>query len=77
MSNAALAAKKKEIPKLTISSSLPSLAYTEMRIIMARFIYNFEWTLVEDPVTQKWPDSQNIWLLWDKPELKIRLKLRA
>ncbi|KAJ4415379.1 hypothetical protein N0V82_007374 [Gnomoniopsis sp. IMI 355080] len=54
-----------------------NLAYTEMRIIMSRLIWNFEWTLVDDGVSPTWADNQDIHLLWHKPALNIKLKERV
>lgn len=51
-----------------------SLAYVEMRIILARMVFNFDMEL--DQPEKDWMD-QRIFFLWDKPELMIKLKPRA
>ncbi|MCJ1282685.1 hypothetical protein MMC26_002010 [Xylographa opegraphella] len=50
-----------------------NLAYAEMRSIMARMLWNFDMQLCED--SEGWND-QRIFILWDKPELHIRLSAR-
>ncbi|PYI24805.1 cytochrome P450 [Aspergillus violaceofuscus CBS 115571] len=50
-----------------------NLAYVEMRIILARMIFNFDMEL-EDPESD-WLD-QECHLLWDKSALMVRLKPR-
>ncbi|CRL23879.1 Cytochrome P450 [Penicillium camemberti] len=51
-----------------------NLAYVEMRIILARIVFNFDMEL--DQPEKDWMD-QRIFFLWDKPELMIKLKPRA
>jgi hypothetical protein len=48
-----------------------SLAYAELRLILARIIYNFD--LVLDPRSENWTERNEIFLLWKKPDLYIRL----
>lgn len=48
-----------------------SLAYSEMRLILAKFLWNFDMTLEESSKT--WLDNQLEYALWVKPELNIRL----
>lgn len=50
-----------------------SLAYVEMRIILARMIFNFDMEL--DQPGQDWVD-QDCFVLWGKPKLMIKLKPR-
>lgn len=49
-----------------------NLAYIEMRLIMAKLLYNFDLELTEE--CQDWVDKQMIWTTWDKPPLMVRLK---
>ncbi|KAM6529442.1 hypothetical protein FALCPG4_007578 [Fusarium falciforme] len=47
------------------------LAYAEMRLILARIIWNFD--LEIDPRSEGWIDRNEIYLLWEKPDLYVRL----
>lgn len=51
-----------------------SLAYIEMRMILVRMVFNFDMEL--DQPEKDWMDQQ-VFFLWDKPELMIKLKSRA
>lgn len=51
-----------------------SLAYAEVRTILARMIWNFEMELCEE--SRGWAE-QKIYFLWDKPSLKVVLKPRV
>jgi hypothetical protein len=51
-----------------------SLAYVEMRIILARMIFNFDMEL--DPVSNDWM-NQDAFILWEKPELMVKLTPRT
>jgi hypothetical protein len=51
-----------------------SLAYVEMRIILARMVFNFDMEL--DQPEQNWMD-QECFVLWNKPKLMVKLKPRA
>ncbi|KAI2781641.1 putative cytochrome P450 [Daldinia loculata] len=48
-----------------------NLAYAEMRLILARIIYNFDMTIAND--SRNWL-NQRVYTLWDKPALNIHLK---
>lgn len=48
-----------------------SLAYAEMRLILARLIYNFDLKLADD--SAGWMERQNIFFLWNKPPLHVFL----
>lgn len=50
-----------------------SLAYVEMRIILARMIFNFDMELAEPE--KDWLD-QDAFVLWDKPALNVKLTPR-
>jgi len=49
------------------------LAYTEMRLILARVLWNFDLELCEE--STKW-DEQRSFALWEKPPLWCHLKVR-
>lgn len=51
-----------------------NLAYNEMRLILARVLWNFDLELCEE--SQKW-NHQKIFLLWEKPALMCRLRVRS
>lgn len=48
-----------------------SLAYVEMRVILARIIWNFDLSLAEE--SQDWLDRQKVYILWDKGPLIVNL----
>lgn len=50
-----------------------SLAYYEMRVILARFLYNFDLELCSR--NENWI-QQKCWMIWEKGPLKIRINLR-
>jgi len=50
-----------------------NLAYTEMRILLARLLFNFD--IEATPQIEGWMD-QRIWFLWDKKPLLIKLRAR-
>ena len=50
-----------------------SLAYSEMRSIVARMLWHFEMELCEE--SRRWAD-QKVYILWDKPPLKVKLSKR-
>lgn len=52
-----------------------SLAYIEMRIILARVLWNFDLKLAED--SKDWLSRQKIYLLWEKAPLHVYLTPRA
>lgn len=51
---------------------LYSLAYAEMRLIMARLLWNFD--LEIGPDIDAWIQQQKNWTLWEKPPLLVLLK---
>ncbi|KAF4539586.1 Benzoate 4-monooxygenase cytochrome p450 protein [Lasiodiplodia theobromae] len=53
-----------------------NLAYHEMRLILAKLLWNFDMELAE-PLSTGWAESQKTYILWDKPPLMVRLKERA
>ena len=48
-----------------------SLAYVEMKLILARIVYNFDLELVDEK--DDWFD-QKTFILWDKKPLMVRVK---
>lgn len=61
--------------QLILIINIKSLAYAEIRIILARLVWNFE--LEIDPVSQDWMAEQRQFLLWERGPLKIRLRRRV
>lgn len=49
-----------------------SLAYAEMRLILARVLWNFDMELAPESIGINWPD-QKTYFLWEKRPLKVRL----
>ncbi|THY02436.1 putative P450 monooxygenase [Aureobasidium pullulans] len=49
-----------------------NLAYAEMRLIMAKVLFEFDLEL--DPKSADWDKNMKVFLLWDKPELLVKLK---
>jgi cytochrome P450 len=50
-----------------------NLAWAEIRAILARLVWNFEFELVDKGV--QW-EKQRVFILWQKPSLMVRLKER-
>jgi hypothetical protein len=51
-----------------------SLAYFEMRLLLAHVLWNFDLELM--PQSESWA-NQKVFAIWDKPELYVKLKPRA
>ncbi|KAJ5633165.1 hypothetical protein N7490_009504 [Penicillium lividum] len=51
-----------------------NLAYHEMRLILAKILYNFDFSILPESVG--W-NKQKTFLLWEKPDLMVQLKARA
>ncbi|KAI0536530.1 putative cytochrome P450 [Xylaria digitata] len=49
-----------------------NLAYAEMRLILAKLVFNFDLTLADD--SRNWLDGQKAYTVWDKPALNVYLK---
>lgn len=49
-----------------------SLAYAEMKLILARLVWNFDWDLVDKDVV--WPLTMKIYAAWDRKPLFVNLK---
>ncbi|TQS33634.1 hypothetical protein Golomagni_06013, partial [Golovinomyces magnicellulatus] len=52
-----------------------NLAYAEMRLILARLAFRFDFELCEE--SKDWLRGQKNFLLWEKPDMFVRLKERA
>lgn len=50
---------------------LLSLAYVEMRLILARLIWNFDMSLCDD--SRDWISKQRVFILWEKNPLNVYL----
>ncbi|KAI2473609.1 cytochrome P450 ClCP1 [Annulohypoxylon bovei var. microspora] len=49
-----------------------NMAYAEMRLILARIIFNFDMTIDED--SRRWIKEQQAYILWKKPALNVYMK---
>ena len=52
-----------------------NLAYAEMKLILARCIFNFDFTLADG--NGDWVKRQNTYMLWEKPPLSLKVKERS
>jgi hypothetical protein len=57
---------------MTETNLLQSLAYHEMRLVMAYMLWSFDLTLAED--SGDWFD-QNSYIVWEKRPLNIKLTI--
>ena len=46
-----------------------NLAYIEMRIILAKLVYSYDWALTQDV---DWLESSKLFQLWTKPDLMVQ-----
>ncbi|KAI1343486.1 Isotrichodermin C-15 hydroxylase [Xylariaceae sp. FL0016] len=51
-----------------------NLAYAEMRLILARMLWNFDVKLADE--SRKWYEESNVYILWQKKPLYMHLSLR-
>lgn len=51
-----------------------SLAYIEMRLVLARMLFNFDMVLNDE--SRDWMENQKAYNIWSKPPLHIRLSPR-
>jgi cytochrome P450 len=49
-----------------------SLAYAEMRLIVAKVLFNFDLELVD--TTQDWLEGQKVFTLWQKSSLMVQVR---
>ncbi|KAM5353465.1 hypothetical protein ACJ41O_000115 [Fusarium nematophilum] len=60
------------IKMLTCDCAAPhSLAYAEMRLILARMIWNFDFKIAEE--SKAWIDDNKVYMIWEKLPLKVYL----
>lgn len=52
-----------------------NLAYMEMRIILAKLVWHFDWELLNQGLD--WRRDSRHDLLWTKPEIRLRVKAVA
>lgn len=52
-----------------------SLAYAEMRLILARVLWNFNMKLADDDKVENWLDQKS-WTFWEKGPLNVYLTKR-
>ncbi len=57
------------LPRNAYCANLQSLAYMELRLILARVLYNFDLRLVD---SNDWMD-QKVWVIWDKQPMNVTL----
>ncbi|KAK3321733.1 putative cytochrome P450 [Apodospora peruviana] len=50
-----------------------NLAYAEMRLILARILYNFDMCFADEGKAAGWIDGQKAYTLWKKPPLEVFL----
>jgi cytochrome P450 len=55
------------------ADSFQTMAWLELRAILAKLLWNFDMELVDK--SQKW-DQHKVFVLWDKPALMVRLRMR-
>lgn len=58
--------------KSTNTEPLDSLAYAELRIILAKLLWNFDFQLALE--SQNWLDEQAQYLLWERGPLNMKLR---
>lgn len=55
-------------------TKLFSLAFVELRLILARIVFNFDMEL--SPECRGWADDQELFAFWNKPALNVFFKPR-
>lgn len=55
--------------------TIVSLAYAEMRLILAKILWNFDISL--HPDSKNWYEEHMAYTLWQKPSLNIYIKPRG
>jgi cytochrome P450 len=53
------------------ANKFSSLAYAEMRLILAKVLWHFDMELVDKE--KDWMKDQKVFTLWDKPSLMVKL----
>lgn len=59
------------LPRLILADEFFSMAYHEIRLILAKVLYNFDFELCVE--SQGWSE-QRVFLLWEKRPLMIKLR---
>ena len=59
------------MPLIEMAKLQSSLAYAEVRLILARMIWNFDIQLAAD--SHDWMGKQNSYLMWEQPPLNVHL----
>jgi len=54
-----------------IADTLNSLAYAEMRLILAKILWHFDLELVD--TARDWMGEQKVFALWEKGSLDVKL----
>ncbi|KAK8931500.1 hypothetical protein VCV18_000023 [Metarhizium anisopliae] len=49
-----------------------SLAYLEMRIVLAKMMYAFDWEWVNTDLV--WEEESTVYWMWQKPDLMVRYR---
>ena len=49
-----------------------ALAYAEMRVVLARLVWGFDWELTEG--SRGWAAVQRVWMVYQKPQMWVRMK---
>jgi cytochrome P450 len=52
-----------------------SLAYAEMRVILARILWNFDFELCDE--SRGWMVNVKAFTLWEKEKLMMKIKIRG
>ena len=58
---------------LLLTTSVPSLALTEMRVILAKCLFAFDMELDQREKSEHWINKQRQFLFWEKPPLHVKL----
>lgn len=51
-----------------------NLAYSELRVIMSRLLYRFDYTL--EPGQENWLDNSRVFVVWEKPGVRLTIRER-
>lgn len=57
---------------VSLTNTTRSIAYMEMRVLMAKFLYNFTFELANP--NEDWVSTKKAFGAWDNGGLKLRLK---
>lgn len=51
-----------------------NLAYSELRVIICRLLYRFDFALA--PGQEDWLERARVFIVWDKPEIRVTFRER-